>query len=368
MKKFITTLLLLSIVCCLYAQVGREKLKEKTFNSEKFKPYTVEIEKERFAADVFMSNLSTAVFLDGRADTSKFGFIRTGDYGLFHRFIFPEAASSYITQRLAKTVKFSDTSGRKKTVFVLHHLWLSQITVKAGLLKSLLLTPTEFICFCYINADCYSASAGDYHYIGSIDTVVSVKKWMGHAANDLLKKTLRIALTVADSLWQVTVTDNKIVPLKHFNETETKRYDYAILAGPPKKGIFFSYEEFLSNAPRDIPFEIIEKKGRKEIKCNTIDTTFTNSAWGYSDGITIFKHVNNSYYRMVKTENTFELVAPRVITKLYTNGEKIFHVAVAAFFRGIVGGFFAVIFMNSDDAIMHELVPYQLNIKEGTLY
>ncbi len=367
-KILLTIILALFIVIpdCV-SQESRERLKEKTFDPEKFKDYTVELETQKYFEDMLQCNLSSVTFLDARANSSKFGFFRSGD-GTFYRFVFPKNTVDYITERRPKFIKFMDSSGKKNVLIVLHHLWLSQVIIKANFFKSTMGGPKDYLCFCYFNADCYTKSDSGYRYIGVIDTVLSVKKWMGNTANDLTRKTIRASLSIADRKFHDVPKEAVLISEQRVKEKESTRYNYPILNSAAKKGIFLTYNDFLNNNPADVDFEIETPRSYEVIKCGSIDTSFTNKAWGYCDGKHIYKHINNNYYRMVKSQQTFELVGPRVITQLYSTGEEIFQVAVAQIFQGLIGVMGTALVLESEKAIMHELVPYQLNIKEGTLY
>ena len=74
------------------------------------------------------------------------------------------------------------------------------------------------------------------------------------------------------------------------------------------------------------------------------------------------------YYEMTRVGSTYELAGPRHVRKIYTAGEVFYAVGVSALLRNFVGGAMSIFLILSDDAIMKELVPYQLNIKTGTFY
>jgi hypothetical protein len=147
------------------------------------------------------------------------------------------------------------------------------------------------------------------------------------------------------------------------------QFNYPILkTSEPKKGIYRNYEDFLNNNPVEGDFEVKTEKPVTWLSSNTIDTAVTNAAWGYSDGKDIYKHLNESYYKMNRVQNTFELAGPRVIRSLFTKEQIFFKTAVSHFLGGISSGGITLLFLLNDEKIMRELVPYQLNIKEGTFY
>jgi hypothetical protein len=189
---------------------------------------------------------------------------------------------------------------------------------------------------------------------------------MGHATDDLMKKTLITALTHCDSL---PASSNPYYPLNLLYDSLDNQFNYPILkTAMPKKGIYVNYEDFLNNNPEEADFEIETKKRNAYLVCKTIDTSVTNEAWGYSDGVNIYKHLNEDYFKMNRVQNTFELAGPRSISGIHSKKKMFFAVGITVFFNGISGLIVLPLFGFGDSKILKELVPYQLNIKEGTFY
>lgn len=365
MKYF--TLLSFFAVCCTSADCQyREKLKKDKFNSAKFKDYEVEINKKRFDNMEFVYPVEYS-FIDARADKSKLGFIRAGDGNDFLNMVFPKEANEYINSRVSGASKAS-VSDPKKLLIVIRHFWLCQVMVKAEAVKRMLLDSKGYLSYCYFSGDFYLENNGQVQYLGKIDTVHHFHRWMGNVANDLVNNTLEAAMDVGDSL-AAHAKPTASFSSQQWKDSLLDQFNYQILkAGSPRRGIYMKYEDFLNDQPLDDEFELKEYKRKEYLQAKKTDTSLTNKAWGYSDGKNVFKHLNEDYYMMIRVQNTFEVAGPRIITRLYTDNEEFFSVGVAIFFRGVFGGISTIVSMWLDDTIMKELVPYQLNIRNGTFY
>lgn len=360
--KILFTILLHLPVISGFSQ--RQKLKESNFNPGKFKTYTLEIEPKKNEAMKLAYNSVT--FADNRADSSKLGFIRTGEANEFFRFVFPDNTSSYLTARSNRLI-LKDSSGNGTILFSVKHFWIAQQIIKASLGKTILTGPKDYLSFCYLDLDCYLLKNDHLQLLGRIDTVISAKKWIGHYANELTKKSVTTAMLIADSLLTKSVehsTEN-ITPAEL---TAKYSLNYPILSGTPAKGIFLTYSDFLNNQPVSPEFTLNETKKEEVLISASVDSSKTNKAWGYFDGTDLFIHVNDEYYRMVRSQRTFEFAGPRNIRKIFSMNEKIFIATVGLFFGGLQTLGMDLLFFMSESSVMKELVPYQLNITDGTVY
>ncbi len=363
MKYRLILFAFLIVSSCVVGQ-NREILKKNKFNSSTFENYEVEVKKKWFDS-VKINSPADIEFVDERADKSKLGFVRMGEENSYYNFVFPERSINYINSRFQHIIKPVTTDSKLR--IVIRHMWMSQIITKASFGQAILTGPKGYVSFCYFKADYYREKDRMVQFAGQLDTVISVRKWMGNADDDLMKKTLVAALAACDNM--LSTSSNSFYPVKLLSDSLEDQFNYPILkTHEPQKGIYRNYEEFLNNDPVQGDFEVRSEKKETYLLSNTIDTAVTNNAWGYSDGKDIYKHLNESYYKMNRVQNTFELAGPRVITKLFTTKGIFFAVGIDTFFGGLAGGGLTLLFILSDEKIMKELVPYQLNIREGTFY
>lgn len=342
---------------------NREILKQNKFNSATFKNHEIEVKKKWFDS-VKINFPGDVEFIDKRADESKLGFVRMGDKLLYYNIILPAGNIEYINSKFQHILR--KVNNENKLQIVIRHMWMSHIITNINPNKKG--TPIkEYVSYCYFKADYYYENGGLVKFAGQLDTVFSRLGWMGNASDNLIKKTLVSALNVCDSY--VASSINSLFPLKLLLDSLENQFNYPIIkTNEPKKGIYRNYDEFLNNNPMEGDFEVESEKKGTYLVSKTIDTAVINAAWGYSDGKDIYKHLNESYYKMNRVQNTFELAGPRVIKKIYTEEQKFLNIAIDSFFWGLSGGLMTFIFYQSEEKLMRELVPYQLNIKKGTFY
>ena len=249
--KNIPILFILFLTSTITLSQTRQILKKDKFNSASFKPYEIEVKKKWF--DSIKINFPGDVeFIDERADKSKLGFVRMGEGNSFFNMLLPEQNIKYINSSFHHIIK--PTNNNISLRIVIRHMWMSQIiTEPTGKF-----TDNIYLCFSYFKADYYREVDGMVQYAGELDTVFSLRKWMGHATDDLMKKTLITALTHCDNL---PASSNSYYPLKLLNDSLDNQFNYPILkTAAPKKGIYLSYEDFLSNNPEEADFTTETKK------------------------------------------------------------------------------------------------------------
>jgi len=364
--KYLTLLFFLVLFCTSADCQYREKLKKDKFNSAKFNTFELEISKKRFDKLEFYYPINFS-FVDARADKGKLGFVRVGNGNEFSNMIFPKEATEYINSRVSGASKGTDG---KKLLVVIRHFWLSQMIVQSSALKTMMLMDSKgYLSFCYFSGDFYLENNGQLQYLGRQDTITKYHRWMGNVANDLVNNTLENAMDFGDSLAAHMPAATAFFDSHLLNDSLGNQFNYPILkTSHPAKGIYLTYEDFLNDLPLQEEFELKEHRGDEYLQAQKTDTSITNKAWGYSDGEHIFKHLNDEYYLMLPVQNTFEVAGPRIIRKTYKPGQEFFVVAVATFLGGLMGGVGGIWAVLVDKSIMKELVPYQLNIRNGTFY
>jgi hypothetical protein len=369
MKLFQLGLFFLTSLSC--AGQNRERLRESTFEPTSFTEFKINLEKKRKDYP-WVVDFKDAGFIDCRSDTSKLGFILAPVNTFsdeYQRVIFPKPAAAYLTERMPSFYSGNPDAAESLT-FILKQLWVSERIVNpTSLGRKMLVGSLDFLSYCYLSTDCYATMNGEYRLVGSIDTVVSVRKWMVNAADDLLRKTMFETLNQANLLFKNR--NEHTAPLS--KEELLKKYravfNYPILTvEQPAKGVYLTYQDFLGNNPATAIFQVEKTKKKEIVHCNGIEDSVLAKAWGYIDSTGLNIHVNNNYYRAVKTQNTFEVAGPREVISLYNTGDKIFTAVVQSFFFGLASGGLSLATMGGHNRVMKELVPYQLNIHDGTFY
>lgn len=370
MKIILAILIFLFFNVSSFSQTSRERLKESTFNPSSFEAFKVEIKKGKKDEPAWVQ-YRTATFIDCRPDTSKIGFVLAGaNSDEYHRILFPKPVAAYMNEKVAPFLVYDD-SAKANITFFIKQLWVSEALVKPNTYaRSMLVGPIDYLSFCYINADCYTSKNGFHSFIGNIDTVISLRKWIVNAADDLLKKALMETLKKADSLYISGNITGQSVNEESLLKKYQADFDLPILKNEwPQKGVFSTYMDFINNKPSVRNFEVVKDKKIEYLKSPETTDSSLNKSWGYYDGTDLNIHINNNYYRLLRNQNTFDLAGPRSITKLFGTGAKIINTTIATFFKGfLLSGGFTLMTMGSTNKIMKELVPYQLNIRDGLIY
>lgn len=362
---FIILVNLISLFC--FSQ-SREKLKDKSFNPSVFEEFKVEIKKKKNELEKAF-NFNEALFIDCRPDSSKIGFALVGQNTEYHRIILPQSAGQYFTQQSRLFIAPGDPT-RGEIVFLIKQLWVSEAIVQPkDFGRSMLVGPIDYFSYCYLNTDCYRMKDGQCNYIGNIDTVYSLRKWIANAADDLLKKTLIQSLSKGDSLFEKVSPSRPPFQLDELRKTCRSDFDFAVLKSVPSTpGVYLSYDDFLNNHVHYPNFQVDHDKKTEQLKVDGMEDSLLNHAWGYFDGKDLKIHLNQNYYRLVRSNNTFEVAGPRTITRIFSSTQKIVNTAIAVFISGLASGGFTLLAMNSTNKIMNELVPYQLDVRDGLLY
>lgn len=349
-----------------YAQY-RETLKEETFNPANFEKFVIKIEKKKKDYP-WVVDFKSVSFVDLRPDTSKLGFVIAGENPVYRNVVFPKPTAEYLNEKINEFYSPNPESLTEITFF-LKQIWISERLIKTEPGKNILKGPIEYLSYFYFNADCYKVSDNKYTYLGTLDTITSQKKWIVNAADDLLKQMLFEALDKANKLYKNANSEASFISLSEIIKKHEESANFPILkAEEPEQGIYITYSDFLNNSPTIREFEVLKNKSKKYLKASNIEDTLLSNAWGFYDGKNLNIHVNDSYYKAIRSQNTFELAGPRNTTKIYSTGGMIFASALTSLFSGLASGGFSILMMGSTNQIMKELVPYQLNMKDGTLY
>lgn len=315
-------LLFILAFACIHATGQKKKTRFDTesFDALRFKPLPVEIKTK--GDPLLEAHFSSVIIYDFRADKSKLGFARAGEKIEDRRFVFPSDDEQYLNKKINKLFS-RDAKSNDTIVLFLKNLWLYEGRQQASAVKRELTGDIQLISHCFIHCDVYSSNAGIITALGTIDTILTSNGWIVNKGDDLLKEALVSTLGMSDSLLQLNrATTNSGVIKPDLNLP-------VVLAEHPKKGIYLSFKDFLNNNPDTASFEA-EINGRKRIlKSSAYADSIVAKCWGYSDGDAIFMNINNDYYRLNRSQNTFDLKGPYTVDIKNTVFSKIFRTAVS---------------------------------------
>jgi hypothetical protein len=255
-------------------------------------------------------------------------------------------------------------------VVIIKQCWISEAIVKPATYgRSMLVGPLDYMSYCYFNADCFQLKNDSCTYIGNIDTVYSLRKWIANGADDLFSKTLKEISRQSLSLFSTGKKASRSFSLEQVRSAYLSEVQPEVsLNKKTQRGIFLSYEDFLANKTSYPDFKTKNEKGFEYLSTDGVDDSVLDKAWGYFDGADYYMHINENYYRMVRSGNTFDVIGPRNITQIYSKKDKIINSTITAFFNGLASAGLDLMMMGSTNKIMKELVPYQLDLRDGLLY
>ncbi len=323
MRYFLLALFFSSVYIIASSQKRKLRFDLEVFNPSNFKPLTVEIETKKNPS--LQTHFKTVIIQDFRADKSKLGFVRAGERNENHRFVFPEKDEEYLVKKINKLF-LSNPDSHDTLVLSIKNLWLFQTQQQAGALKRELLGDIETISHCFINYDIYTYKNGIATCLGNIDTIISTKGWIGNESNYLLKKTWLTSITMCDSLFQKQPTTDNLSSVK-------SNFNFPILATEnPTKGIYFSYQDFLNNNPDTVSFGTQIKATKRIVKSTTYPDSIIAKCWGYTDETGTYMNIDNDYYRLNRSQNTFDIRGPYLVDIKNSTFSKIFRTTTFYFF------------------------------------
>lgn len=145
-----------------------------------------------------------------------------------------------------------------------------------------------------------------------------------------------------------------------------KRFTVPILEETPQKGVFLSLEEFRKNAPSITKYEIIAGKKTDELYCydDSGKAILLRNVFGYSDGENTFIESSGNFFKLIKTNHTFNLYGAKSFRK---SGHKKKPPYVPLLGVGLATG---VIIVEDRSGAKYnlKLSPYQLDLETGIIY
>lgn len=357
----------------LLAQVGREKLKEKNFDPASLPLFEAEmgtVKKKQVLATRFVH----CAFVDARPDTNTVGFARFGNYQKFHRIDLPPSCASYLAQNYRPFFE-PEAEAKDSLVLVLNRFWLSERYDNGN--------PDVTLSYCHIMADCYVRQGGLLKPIGAIN-VLERDGWIVHNYRPLMRDALVALLAKADTALRKLETIGIPVSWDFLQQQIANKFNQPIVKAPAsKKGLFFTYADFINNQPAAVDFTIDEVRGREVVIAPTVDTSLTNHVWGYCDGSHHYIRLVKDFRKLTPIGNAFETLGPRTFKGIGVREDGTFATEVVvgtldmntnAFNFKIspsqlaTGLLLSLMTASAGMSKYKELVPLQLDVSTGALY
>jgi hypothetical protein len=361
-KGFLYIFFSLFINCYCLAQKAQLEVIEKP-DVSRYKTLTVALEtKKKYSTP---SHFKYIRIVDRRADKSKLGVAKAGEQPEDRRFVLPDDFTFYLQEKLNKICDRS-SEAMDTAVFIINNAWLYQTVSPAGFLKQQALgAGTNWMSNCFLNLDCYIVKNNSYSWLCAIDTVITSRGWLPGECNHVLSSAFSAAVAGCDSIFISKLKLDSQLTKEKFQALVLSGYEYPILTVQKfSKGIFNTYKDFLENNVYPLEMDVYYQKNKRFIKSKTLPDSVVNKGWGFSDGKDLFININGSFYKLIRSENTFDLIGPRIIEYKTSTFNKAITTALTYFF--ISGPFIDPSdFMEPSHQTLQGFKLYQLNITDG---
>lgn len=354
-------LYLLFSYSCLAQKVSLEKVEN--VDASKYKPIIVELEtKKKYSAT---THFKYAIIIDKRADKSKMGIAKVGgEKPVNLRFDLPEDLSIYLQEnvnRLSDPAKDAEDTA----IFVINNLWLYQTMSPGSSLKQQALgVSNNMNSNCFINIDCYIMKSNAHYWICNVDTTLTMRGYLPNQCNRILTEAISSAISYSDSIFFNNKYSGTALNREQIESSYNSRFNYPILSVERySKGTFTTYADFLENKINTTEIEVYYDKNKRHIRSKSIADSLISQSWGFSDGESLFINIEGSFYKLIRSGNTFDLMGPRIIEHKNTMFNKTVSAVISYFFISPIVAPLA--FFEPDVRRFEQFKLYQLNIRDG---
>jgi len=318
-------LVLLFLTLFFYIKANSQPAQDYYNSPSTLKPFYLSLEikkKDRVAA----SNFNKIEFIDGRSDSLLMGFVSIEVMKPPQRISIKNSAENYLRSKMYEAL--SPGPVEKTIVIKLNDIWFNQTITQAGWLEGTLLGPEKRASNLFFNADVLVHEGGNLKKIGNIDSCFSKKGWLPNNCDELLQNAIVTTIKYSDQCCEKHFADAVSVPSNQIDSIKRLNASFAILRNENrKKGIYFSYTDFLNDAPTALPFETKEGFRKVFLKYKQANDTTSDKAWGFNDGHDIYMHIDSGYYKLRFTDYSFSVYAPETIEIINTFFSKIVYTA-----------------------------------------
>lgn len=300
--------------------------------------------------------------VDAREDTSIIGFDLANELGgltvnkiKFHSPL-GLAIPSFIKDAYRLT---TDADSTANLVIILKRFWL---TNSIPLEETQTQDAAEWVSGTILKADLFVEKAGVYHTLYRIDTVLA-------ADYDLNAYNYRIYATLGIEALLSKAANQPLLALragkKNFSQAEIDDYVNSLAIAAPslrKKGIFLTFDEFLSNTPSIPDFSF-----RQDAKADIMYAKDANGSeyvlrdyWGCCDGEHFYILSSGNLFQLCPSGNTFNVLGFKSMTKL--KRVKVGNVLTLGLLGGMVGK------QNKNIIYKGKKRPLQIDMSSGELF
>lgn len=305
------------------------------------------------------------IIKDVRADKSKMGYVQMDKKSKPKRIEFPKEPGQYLRKKMNNAIL---PSGLNDTIYILlKNIWLNETRTEATTMHKMFFGMEKLVSSCHIQADLFLKKNTHYLLLDKIDSVIYKKgEWLPNNCDKLLESAAKTLIKAADTILSQS-QEFLSFDQQYIDSITNAPVSFAILRqDKPARGIYFTYEQFLTNQPRPIEFEIISDISGN---INYPGKVREDTVWGYSDGENMYMHIANGYYQLTRAENTFEVIGPAVVEYMNTLFLKTMGVAASYFLppKGLVTADLLPYF-EPNKYTVHYFKIFRLGMSNGILY
>jgi hypothetical protein len=303
-RKNILYLFLLTTV----AGYSQKKINLATANT-----FIVEFEDKQYEEPIKI-DFSGIIVKDFRFDTTKIGYTNR----IPKKIVFNSGSSEGFTASLNQYFNnIFNPNSEKKLVIIIKNFWLRQDMAqedKKNKIEEMSFDPAT-PGKCYANLEIFSQSGSNYK------ALLQIKNEFGLSSYKRMKLDAMFFVAFDSMISKVSAMNVEEVLSKKkdftwadINNNYNKRFDLPVLATKEtKRGVFMTFEDFRQNNTIHPNFKKREGKLTDELY-NDGDDLITDF-WGFFDGQDYYIKIGYSFFKMVRQNNTFDLMGAKKVTR-----------------------------------------------------
>lgn len=310
MKK--TVLLSLAanfLYTAIFCQRAQQSYRNEALKIKNFSKKTVEL--TPLKESIFLQNLKTIEVVDARADSTAIGLASVRHIPFF---TISQGRFSYDVQHfLNSSIHFTNPDSFS-VVMVFKKFWLTSgldEEMEQQIQNAEIDSNSKKISSLLIRIEFYLKRASAHFILYRYDTMITRNLYVSRDASALVEEALILSLSrlkEMESKFQTIADTRRKFSWDEINAHNQKQYDLPVLNDSSLvRGVYFSFEEFKNNTPRQKDFEVDKDKLIDLIFTKQADGSLTpiRDAWGYCDGKNMFIRSMDNYFMLQRKCNAF---------------------------------------------------------------
>ncbi len=307
--------------------------------------------------------ISDFTVIDARPDSTSLGFYKTGSNRIFSIVLQTNTVSevsSFLRDYLG--VKENVSGIGVKVLMVIRKLWLSNAADQDPVAINPKNPGDAWLRGVLAKFEFYVNTGDGYFPLYRFDTL-----YTGHekidAKNSYLPGVLAMSVQrLANKPMNDMIVNRKKMSLEDIDAYNKHQMQVPILQnGAYKKGVYKTFNEFKMNAPSFTDYEIQKDKYTSTIFVKGANGDYpVRDNWGYSDGEHLYVHSADTYFELIRRQNTFVCNGAKALSRY-----RIVN-AGNAIALGILGG--GVGRQNKKVVYLLNLRPFELDMDTGEIF